>query len=89
MIFIELVSLQLFSFCSTIDGTETDMRFVYCACSVSYMLNDWNGVNKDTAVEYIRNSIVSESITGEPLYYGHYSVIGSCQCVLMYMYSFS
>jgi len=30
------------------------MRFLYCACSISYMLNDWSGVDQDRAVSYIR-----------------------------------
>ena len=39
------------------------MRFVYCACCVSYMLNDWSAVDKDRAVDYIKNSIVSNVYT--------------------------
>ncbi len=46
------------SFCSTADGTENDMRFVYCACSVCYILNDWSGLDKDKAVEFIKSSQV-------------------------------
>ncbi|KAJ2789623.1 geranylgeranyl transferase type-1 subunit beta, partial [Coemansia linderi] len=33
--------------------TERDPRFIYCACAISAILDDWSGVNKDAAVEYI------------------------------------
>lgn len=36
-------------------GSENDQRFLYCACTISYMLNDWSGVCTDKAVEYIRS----------------------------------
>eukprot|EP00842_Homolaphlyctis_polyrhiza_P004175 jgi/Hompol1/4759/HPOL_001841-RA len=35
--------------------TESDVRFLYCACVISYLLNDWSGVNRKTAVKYIRS----------------------------------
>ncbi|KAK3710399.1 hypothetical protein QZH41_012317 [Actinostola sp. cb2023] len=44
------------SFCPTHDGSENDMRFLYCACCISYILNDWSGINMDKAVEYIVKS---------------------------------
>jgi geranylgeranyl transferase type-1 subunit beta len=49
-------SLQLEngSFSSTHNGSENDMRFVYCACAISFMLNDWDGVDVDKTVGYIR-----------------------------------
>ena len=47
------------SFCSTAEGSENDMRFIYCACCVSAMLDDWSGVNIDKAVQYIKKSQVS------------------------------
>lgn len=37
------------------DPSEQDMRFLYCACSISYLLNDWSGINVDRAVEYIQS----------------------------------
>eukprot|EP00039_Didymoeca_costata_P002271 m.58852 g.58852 ORF g.58852 m.58852 type:complete len:425 (-) comp11203_c0_seq1:19-1293(-) len=43
------------SFRGTEDG-EVDMRFVYCACAISYMLNDWSGINIDKAVDFITKS---------------------------------
>lgn len=36
-------------------GAEADLRFVYCAAAISYMLNDWSGVDKEEAKEYILN----------------------------------
>ena len=35
-------------------GTESGMRFLYCACAVSYMLNDWSGVDMDMAKDYMQ-----------------------------------
>lgn len=39
-------------------GGENDMRFIYCACCISYILDDWQGINIEKATEYIRNSLV-------------------------------
>ena len=39
-------------------GGENDMRFIYCACCISYILDDWQGINVEKATEYIRNSLV-------------------------------
>eukprot|EP01137_Pigoraptor_chileana_P008008 Opistho-2@54331 len=46
------------SFCTTAEGSENDMRFVYCACVISSMLGDWSGVNVDAVVDYIKRSFV-------------------------------
>ena len=35
-------------------GSEHDMRFLYCACCISHMLDDWSGVDQDRAVAYIQ-----------------------------------
>ena len=37
------------------NSAEHDMRFLFCACAISYMLDDWSGVDKMKAVEYIKN----------------------------------
>jgi len=37
-------------------GCESDMRYVYCACCISYMLNDWSGFDKERAANYIFSS---------------------------------
>ncbi|XP_054823051.1 geranylgeranyl transferase type-1 subunit beta isoform X2 [Prosopis cineraria] len=34
-------------------GAETDLRFVYCAAAISFMLDDWSGMDKERAKDYI------------------------------------
>lgn len=46
------------SFSATIEGSEHDMRFVYCAAAICSMINEWGDVNKKTMAQYIRNSLV-------------------------------
>ena len=42
--------------CVAGDGNaEHDMRFLFCACAISYMLDDWSAVDIPRAVEYIKN----------------------------------
>jgi geranylgeranyl transferase type-1 subunit beta len=41
------------SFSATRSGSESDMRFLYCACAISHMLGDWSGVDKLKAKAYI------------------------------------
>jgi len=47
--------LQTFNGCfqSCASGGETDMRFVFCACAISHLLNDWSGIDIDRTVKYI------------------------------------
>ncbi|KAG7300193.1 hypothetical protein JYU34_015743 [Plutella xylostella] len=45
------------NFAATLSGCEADMRFVYCAACVSYMLQDWTGFDVERATDYIVNSI--------------------------------
>lgn len=47
------------SFTGMVIGCESDMRFLYCACCVSKILNDWSGVDIPRATDYIIQSIVS------------------------------
>lgn len=47
------------SFTAMVTGCESDMRFLYCACCVSAILNDWSGIDKRKAIDYILQSIVS------------------------------
>lgn len=54
---LKALQLENGSFYSTPEGSENDMRFLYCACCISYVLQDWNGVNKESAISYIRNSM--------------------------------
>jgi len=41
------------SFNCLASGSESDMRFVYCAACICYMLNDWNGMDVDLTARYI------------------------------------
>ncbi|GIX91271.1 geranylgeranyl transferase type-1 subunit beta [Caerostris extrusa] len=36
---------------------ESDMRFVYCAACVCYILQDWSTIDVEKIVEYIKNSL--------------------------------
>ncbi|KAL0870613.1 hypothetical protein ABMA27_005573 [Loxostege sticticalis] len=45
------------NFSATLSGCESDMRFVYCAACISYILDDWSGFNIEKATEYIIKSI--------------------------------
>ncbi|XP_055297710.1 geranylgeranyl transferase type-1 subunit beta isoform X1 [Sitodiplosis mosellana] len=49
------------SFSASIEGNEHDMRFVYCAAAICYMLDDWGSVNKQLMANYIKNSIRYDS----------------------------
>lgn len=51
------------SFSATVQGNEYDMRFVFCASAICYMLDDWHGVDKQLMVDYIKQSIVSVACT--------------------------
>lgn len=46
------------SFSASIEGNEHDMRFVYCAAAICYMLDDWGTVDKKLMAAYIQKSIV-------------------------------
>lgn len=52
-------SLPAFSFYAVPEGSENDIRFIYCAASICYMLDDWSGMDIQKAIEYIRGSLVS------------------------------
>lgn len=47
------------SFTAIMTGCESDMRFLYCACCISTILNDWSGIDKMRAIDYVLKSIVS------------------------------
>ncbi|KAK3788326.1 hypothetical protein RRG08_025057 [Elysia crispata] len=56
------------SFVSVLEGSEYDMRFVYCACCISHMLNDWSGIDVEKAVSYIVQSLSYEGAFGQRPY---------------------
>ncbi|XP_046400376.1 geranylgeranyl transferase type-1 subunit beta [Ischnura elegans] len=45
------------SFCASLEGSENDMRFVYCAASICYMIKDWSGMDVQKTINYILESI--------------------------------
>ncbi|NWX54959.1 PGTB1 transferase, partial [Promerops cafer] len=47
------------SFCAVLEGIENDMRFVYCASCICYVLDNWSGMDTKEAVDYIRRSMVT------------------------------
>ncbi|KAK9751307.1 Prenyltransferase and squalene oxidase repeat [Popillia japonica] len=47
-------------FCASKDGSESDMRFIYCAACISYIIDDWSGVNIEKATDYILKSLTYE-----------------------------
>lgn len=64
------------SFRATFDGSECDMRFLYCACAISAMLGDWSGVDVPRAVAYVRSCLTYEG--GIALVPGAEAHGGSC-----------
>lgn len=46
------------SFSSLPYGSEEDMRFIYCACAISYILDDWSGVDGAAMVRYVNSCLV-------------------------------
>lgn len=59
---ISLLSLPTSSFYAVPEGSENDIRFIYCAASICYMLDNWSGMDIQKAIEYIRGSLVSQSL---------------------------
>ncbi|XP_061172532.1 geranylgeranyl transferase type-1 subunit beta-like [Saccostrea echinata] len=53
------------SFCCVPEGSENDMRFVYCAACICYMLNDWSGMDVEKAVHFIQKSQSYEGGIGQ------------------------
>ncbi|XP_022238442.1 geranylgeranyl transferase type-1 subunit beta-like [Limulus polyphemus] len=45
------------SFCPLIDGAEKDMRFIYCAACICYILQDWGEIDKEKIVKFIQKCI--------------------------------
>lgn len=40
-------------------GGESDMRFIYCAVSICYILNDFSSIDVERILQFIMNSLVS------------------------------
>ena len=43
------------SFAATSDGSECDMRFLYCACAICSFLDDWSTIDTNLALDYINS----------------------------------
>ncbi|XP_071546819.1 geranylgeranyl transferase type-1 subunit beta isoform X2 [Panulirus ornatus] len=56
------------SFYSTRGGSENDMRFMYCAATICFILQDFSAININTAVQYIVNSMSYEGAMGQGIY---------------------
>ncbi|CEI91454.1 Putative Protein farnesyltransferase/geranylgeranyltransferase type-1 subunit alpha [Rhizopus microsporus] len=41
------------SIAPTTGSLERDVRFIYCACAISYMLNDWSGIDRERTLDHI------------------------------------
>ena len=59
---------------------EQDLRFVYCACVISHLLGNWDGVNIDAAWRFILSCVTYEG--GLALRPGGEAHGGSCYCGL-------
>ncbi|XP_043276987.1 geranylgeranyl transferase type-1 subunit beta [Venturia canescens] len=53
------------SFSAMLNNSESDMRFLYCACCISAIIDDWSGVDKPRAIEYILQSISYDGAMGQ------------------------
>ncbi len=47
------------SFRSSVSDSTSDLRFTYCACAISTLLGNWNGVDRTKAAEYVTRCYVS------------------------------
>ena len=53
------------SFRASFEASENDMRFVYCACAIAHILDDWSGIDKDAIVMFILSSLSYEGCFGQ------------------------
>ncbi|KAH8402932.1 hypothetical protein KR222_000472 [Zaprionus bogoriensis] len=58
------------SFSASIDGSENDMRFVYCAATICHMLDHWGDVDKEAMFQFVMRSLrydygFSQELEGE------------------------
>uniref|UniRef100_A0A3B3TDI4 Geranylgeranyl transferase type-1 subunit beta n=1 Tax=Paramormyrops kingsleyae TaxID=1676925 RepID=A0A3B3TDI4_9TELE len=54
---VKALQLEDGSFYAVSEGSENDMRFVYCAACICYILDDWSGMDVERAARYIRSSL--------------------------------
>ncbi|KAI3902228.1 hypothetical protein MKW92_025909 [Papaver armeniacum] len=51
----DLLTIYLEIFMPIHTGAEKDLRLIYCAASISSLLNNWSGMDMEKAEEYIVN----------------------------------
>ncbi|KAI5724943.1 hypothetical protein M8J77_009050 [Diaphorina citri] len=54
-----------FSFKCTLADGDCDMRFVFCACSICYILDDWSGMDRARCLEFIFRSLSYDGAFGQ------------------------
>lgn len=47
--------IYLFSVAPTLGSLERDVRFIFCAAAISYILNDWSGIDIENTVKYLKS----------------------------------
>lgn len=62
---LKMLQLEDGSFTATFDGSENDVRFLYSASCVCYILNDWSAINIDKATKYLLNCLTYEGAFGQ------------------------
>ncbi|KAL7828429.1 hypothetical protein SRHO_G00320630 [Serrasalmus rhombeus] len=62
---LKALQLEDGSFYAVPEGSENDMRFVYCAACICYMLDDWSGIDCKKAIDYIRRSMSYDNGIGQ------------------------
>lgn len=53
------------SFMATFDGSESDVRFLYSASCICYILNDWSAINIEAATKYLQACLTYEGAFGQ------------------------
>ena len=72
------------TFACTVHSAEADLRFVYSACAIAYMLGEWAGVDKARAIAHIRQCRQYDHAYGQiPGMEGHG---GSTFCAIASLY---
>lgn len=62
---LKLLQLSDGSFTATFDGSENDVRFLYSASCISYILNDWSAINIEKATNYLLSCLTYEGAFGQ------------------------
>jgi len=62
---VKALQLDNGSFVATLEGSENDARFVYCAACICYILQDWSAINIESATNYIIGCISYDGAIGQ------------------------